>query len=191
MDITESLLPKKSMCRPQKKLIGVKGIVLHYTMWPNGSAQQVRDDFALGVRHASAHYIVDPDTILRVLPENEMAYHVGAKEYKLDARQWLSTYPNNCTIGIEMCVNKAMEFEGGTVRNAQALCVDLMKRYSLLPSDLWRHYDVTGKVCPKPYVDREGAWFDFVGAVFALWMAPEKQRTLFDFKSRPGACIPA
>jgi len=191
MDITESLLPKVAMCRPQKKLIGVRGIVLHYTAWPNGSAKRVRDDFALGARYASAHYIVDPGTVIRALPENEMAYHVGAVKYEPEALTWLGHYPNNCTLGIEMCINKAGDIEGDTYRNVVSLCVELMRRHHLTPGDLWRHYDVTGKVCPKPWVEREGAWYDFVGAVFQAFINAEDGKRSYPTLQRPGACIPA
>jgi hypothetical protein len=36
-----------------------------------------------------------------------MAYHVGAKNYTPEALGRLGHYPNNCTVGIELCHPKA------------------------------------------------------------------------------------
>ena len=33
-----------------------------------------------------------------------------------------------------------------------------MGRYQLSVDDVIRHYDVTGKICPKYYVENEDAW---------------------------------
>lgn len=38
----------------------------------------------------------------------------------------------------------------------------------LAPADVIRHYDVTGKVCPKYYVDHPEAWEDFRSALRAV-----------------------
>ena len=37
---------------------------------------------------------------------------------------------------------------------------DIMARYKISLENVLRHYDVTGKLCPRPLVD-EGAWADF------------------------------
>ena len=37
----------------------------------------------------------------------------------------------------------------------------LMGRYGLTEDDVIRHYDVTGKACPKYYVENEWAWNQF------------------------------
>ena len=37
----------------------------------------------------------------------------------------------------------------------------LMGRYDLRVEDVIRHYDVTGKNCPKYYVENEDAWVNF------------------------------
>ena len=36
-----------------------------------------------------------------------------------------------------------------------------MKKYNIPASNVIRHYDVTGKVCPEPYVRDVGAWNNF------------------------------
>ena len=37
----------------------------------------------------------------------------------------------------------------------------LMGRYDLTTDNVIRHYDVTGKACPKYYVENEAAWEQF------------------------------
>ncbi len=36
-----------------------------------------------------------------------------------------------------------------------------MGRYDLTADDVIRHYDVTGKDCPKYFVENSNAWSDF------------------------------
>jgi N-acetylmuramoyl-L-alanine amidase CwlA len=40
-----------------------------------------------------------------------------------------------------------------------------MAAHGLSPNDLWRHYDVTGKICPKYYVDRPDEWDAFRASI--------------------------
>jgi N-acetylmuramoyl-L-alanine amidase len=54
--------------------------------------------------------------------ENEIGYHVGAQKYTDRALRELSTYPNNCTIGIELChTNWEGEFTDKTILAAYEL----------------------------------------------------------------------
>lgn len=140
--------------RPGVK-ITPKALVIHWTANMNKGADAVanRNYFENHPENkVSAHYIVDDKQIIQCIPENEMAYHVGARQYKFDAVQKLSSYPNNCTIGIEMCVNADGDFKK-TYQNTVELAADILKRYGWGVDRLWRHYDVTGKDCPKFFVD--------------------------------------
>ena len=38
----------------------------------------------------------------------------------------------------------------------------LQGRYGLEAEDIIRHYDVTGKICPKYYVENPDAWDQFI-----------------------------
>jgi len=148
----EMLLTPGVKGRPGKN-ISPKALVIHWTANTGRGADAVanRNYFNSGVA-ASAHYIVDDHQVVQCLPENEMAYHVGAKQYKSDAVQKLSSYPNNCTIGIEMCVNADGDFKK-TYQNTIELAVDILKRHRWGIDRLWRHYDVTGKDCPRYFVN--------------------------------------
>ena len=48
-----------------------------------------------------------------------------------------------------------------TVANAAALAREIMQRYGIDTEHVVRHYDVTGKICPKYYVENEDAWLAF------------------------------
>jgi N-acetylmuramoyl-L-alanine amidase len=84
-----------------------------------------------------------------------MAYHVGAKTYKPAAVAKFGNYPNDCTIGVELC---HPEWDGRftveTLNSAAELCALLCFQTGLNPtSDIWLHYDITGKDCPKWFVN--------------------------------------
>ncbi|MDF2679712.1 MAG: putative N-acetylmuramoyl-L-alanine amidase [Brevibacillus sp.] len=145
------LLTNKT-ARPGTK-ITPKGLVIHWTAneGKGANAAANRNYFNNPTTEACAHYIVDDRQIVRCLPENEMGYHVGAKSYKPEALQQLSSYPNNCTIAIEMCVNADGHFQT-MYQNTLELAADILKRYGWDVHDLWRHYDITGKNCPAFFV---------------------------------------
>ena len=41
----------------------------------------------------------------------------------------------------------------------------LCEKYGLTQENVIRHYDVTGKICPKYFVEHEDAWKQFKGDV--------------------------
>ena len=51
-----------------------------------------------------------------------------------------------------------------TLANAVALCVDLMAKYDIPLENVYRHFDVTGKLCPSYMVDAE-KWAEFKARV--------------------------
>lgn len=52
-------------------------------------------------------------------------------------------------------------FEKQTIAAATALIRTLMERYGIPAERVIRHHDVTGKVCPAPFVHSEAAWNEF------------------------------
>jgi N-acetylmuramoyl-L-alanine amidase len=92
-----------------------------------------------------------------------MAYHVGAKEYTPEAISRFGHNPNNCTIGIELC-HPAWDgkFTIETRMCAAELAAEHMERFGLNPStDIWTHYAITLKDCPKYFVDNPEAFERF------------------------------
>lgn len=142
--------------RPGRKLKSVKKLVLHWVANPKTTAKQnynffeMRKDGKHG--YGSAHYICDDSEILQCIPDDEMAYHVGAKDYT-EYGLSISSYPNARTIGIEFC---HPDWEGRpnlpTYKNILTLCADLCIKFDLNPlEDICLHNDITGKDCPKYY----------------------------------------
>lgn len=138
--------------RPGKKIINLKGIVIHWTANTAKGANAVanRNYFNTTANDASAHYIVDDKTIVRCIPDDEIAYHVGASNYTAIGNQIRegSYSPNYFLIGIEMCVNSDADWNK-TYQNTIELAAYLLNKYNLSIDDIYRHYDITGKDCPK------------------------------------------
>jgi N-acetylmuramoyl-L-alanine amidase len=141
MKISENYLTPNPFSRPGKPLTAVKGIVIHWTGNPGTSAIANRNYFeslksqSAGSEHyASAHFIIGlKGEVIQCLLENEIGYHVGAVKYSDIALQKLSSYPNNCTLGIELChIDAAGQFTGETLQSARELVLELCERYSLL-----------------------------------------------------------
>ncbi len=148
---------------PEYNLRSLKGIVAHWTAntGKGADAKRNRDYFNTTDRFASAHYIVDDHQILQCVPDGELAFHVGAKTYKPDGDRIRtgSLSPNYFLIGFEMCVNSDGDWKK-TYLNAVVLAAHLLVKYRLKTGDLYRHFDITGKDCPKMMLD-EKPWADF------------------------------
>ena len=59
-----------------------------------------------------------------------------------------------------------------TVVNAAALAREIMQRYGIDTDHIVRHYDVTGKRCPMPWVDDPAQW-----TAFLAMLTPENTTT--------------
>jgi N-acetylmuramoyl-L-alanine amidase len=166
MKIEQALLSKNIFSSPGKKLSNVKGIVIHWVANAGSSATANRNYFESlarqspgneAARYASAHFIVGINgEIVQCIPVDEMAYHVGAKSYKPEAVSAFGHYPNNCTIGIEFCHPDASgKFTDDTLYSACRLSAALCVNFHLSPmKDIWTHNQITGKNCPKWFVER-------------------------------------
>lgn len=144
----------------------IKYLVIHY-VGASGGAKANCQWYAGGYRGASAHYFVDfSGEIWQSVEDQNIAWHCGAKSYLHPECR------NANSIGIEMCVrNRGSQadtsrdwyFEEETVTAAIELTKWLMKKYGISPDHVIRHHDVTGKICPNPYVYNQGThtWSDF------------------------------
>lgn len=133
----------------------IRYIVIHY-VGALGGAKANCQYYASQYIGASAHYYVGFDgEICQSVEDGDIAWHCGASSYKHGECR------NSNSIGIEMCVrNKGSQsatskdwyFEQATVDKAIELTRYLMKKYNIPADHVIRHYDVTGKICPNPYV---------------------------------------
>lgn len=159
--ITEMLLSNHN--RPRKKMVQLKGIVVHWTSNTNRGADAVANRNYFNTTHhaASAHYIVDDKRIIRCIPDDEIAYHVGAGRYTSLGNSMRSGKhsPNFFLIGIEMCVNNDGDWRK-TYQATVELAAYLLRKHNLTADSLYRHFDITGKECPKMMLE-EKAWNAF------------------------------
>jgi N-acetylmuramoyl-L-alanine amidase len=134
----------------------IKYIVIHY-VGALGGAEANCKYYASQYIGASAHYYVGFNgEVWLSVEEKDIAWHCGAKSY---------VHPecrNQNSIGIEMCVRNSSGnladtsrdwyFEEATVKAAIELTKELMEKYNIPVDRVIRHHDVTGKICPNPYV---------------------------------------
>lgn len=135
-----------------------KYIVIHY-VGAVSSAKANADYFYSVNRQASAHYFVDENEIWQVVKEGDRAWHCGTtgKYYHPECR-------NDNSIGIEMCCymnNGTLDIKEEVINKTIELTKELMAKYNIPVENVIRHYDVTHKVCPAPFVNNEGRWNDF------------------------------
>lgn len=139
----------------------VHWIVLHFTANNGDTAQNNADFFAResGLR-ASAHYFVDPNGVVQSVKDCDTAWHCG--------RERGGSYYNDCrnanSIGIEMCSvkrNGVYVIPEDTMKRAAKLTRELMAKYHVPVSRVCRHYDVTHKDCPEPWVRNPQLWQKF------------------------------
>lgn len=133
-------------------------IVIHYTGNNGDTAKGNTTYFKSTYRGASAHYFVDKTSIWQCVEDKNTAWHCGTKG------NYYSSCRNNNSIGVEMCsvVNNGVYcIPEQTVTNAIELVKYLMKKYNIPVSNVIRHYDVTHKSCPEPFVRDVSQWNSF------------------------------
>ena len=144
--------------RPQLALKKVHAIVVHYTANPGVDAVANRNYFnnlpkanerKQKKTYASSHFVIGLDgTIVQCIPLEEMAY--------------ASNDRNSDTVSIECCHKKENgKFTAQTQAALIQLCTYLCIKFDLTEENLIRHYYVTGKICPKYFVEHPDAWETF------------------------------
>lgn len=149
-ELDVQLLTPNEYSRPQLELAKVRGIVIHYTGNPGTSAQQNRDYFESlkdgKGRSASSHFVVGLEgEVIQCVPTTEESYASNSR--------------NVDTLAIECChPDESGKFNDATYQSVVQLTGWLCVKFNLDSEDVIRHYDVTGKECPKYFVDHEDEW---------------------------------
>ena len=152
-EIDVQLLDVNPYSRPGIQSSGITGIVIHYTANPGSSAQDNRDYFnGLKDSHetqASSNFVVGLDgEIIQCVPTWEVAYASNERNYD--------------SVSIEVChPDESGRFTKESYESLVQLSAWLCVKFDLTADDVIRHYDVTGKNCPKYFVEHEDAWEDF------------------------------
>ncbi len=151
------LLTVNEYSRPGTALSKVRGIVIHYTGNPGTGAQANRNYFEglkdSHVTKASSHFVIGLNgEIIQCIPSSEIAYASNAR--------------NKDTIAIECCIaDDTGRFGAATYDAMVHLTAWLVEHFGLRVEDVIRHYDVTGKACPKYFVEFPAAWEQFLADV--------------------------
>ena len=150
-------------------------IVIHYTANSGDTAQNNLDYFARTKTGTSAHYFVDENEVCQSVKDMDVAWHCGRSD-----GQYKHPYCRNSnSIGIEMCNSLNAVPEATRTRTA-AFVRELMSRYGVPAQNVLRHYDVTGKRCPAPWVDDPEAWMDFKALLEVEELTQEQFDSMMD-----------
>lgn len=160
----ELILANRSNYGKQRDTKNIKYLVIHYTGNDGDTAKNNCLYFQRNVVKASAHYFVDDKGAIQSVPEHFIAYSVGGKKYPYTNPMAYGKCVNSNSISIEICdthKNGVYDFSSKTIENAVNLAKDIMRKYNIPIDRVIRHYDVVGKICPKPFVDNTNAWNNF------------------------------
>lgn len=143
-------------CRPGGNYAKTS-ITIHSTGNPKSTAQNERAwlDNPANDREASWHYVVGEDVVIQAIPEAEEAWHCGNRA------------GNRHSIGIELIESGDRKT---VLETAAEFVADKVNGYGLSMDDIKKHYDWTGKNCPRILIDkayiRDGMdWAYFLGRV--------------------------
>lgn len=156
MEITERFLTKYHERRKGE----IQWVVVHYTGTAASAMANARALERELKNPRSTHYFVEGDRVVATVPENRTAWHVGCP-----AAQRKIPCTNACSIGVDLCEDK-LDYSKGhrsvedrdwyfteeTEATAAELIADICKRHGIPLDHVVRHYDVTGKWCPRPFV---------------------------------------
>ena len=151
--IDVQLLDVNAYSRPGINTDTITGVVIHYTANPGSTAQENRDYFNslqyTQETEASSNFVIGLDgEIIQCVPTWEVAY--ASNERNMD------------TVSIECChPDDSGAFTDETYRSLVQLTAWLCEKFGLTQDDVIRHYDVTGKNCPRYFVDHEDKWIEF------------------------------
>ena len=149
-DYVDVQLINKGYARTGVKLIEVNNIVIHYVGNPGTTAQNNRDYFNKSDTEVCSHFVIGLEgEIIQCVP--------------LDEKSNASNNRNLDTISIEVChPDDSGKFTDASYESLVKLTAWLCDNSGLKAKDVIRHYDITGKECPKYFVDNESEWKNFL-----------------------------
>ena len=157
--IDVELLTPNSYSRPQIPIEQVNYIAIHYTANPGSTAMSNRNYFenlaTTQENKVSSHFVIGLDgEVVQCIPTSEMSYATNSR--------------NVDTLSIECChLDDTGQFNEATYSSAVKLTAWLCTRFGLTADQVIRHYDVTGKDCPKYYVENPDAWIQMKSDIAA------------------------
>jgi len=165
-------IPRNTPCNRRPGLpMTPTTITIHNTGNPSSSARNERAWLVSTAndRTASYHIVVDDREAIECIPLTENAWHAGDGSGP--------TSGNRTSISIEIC-------ESGnyaqTLRNAAQLVAKMLKERGWGIDRLRRHYDWSGKICPRLMYDggKWTGWTEFKNMVSAELAAKEDEEPM-------------
>lgn len=141
-------IPKGTACNRRPALpMTATTITIHNTGNPSSSAANERAWLTnpSNTRTASYHIVVDAKEAIECLPLNESAWHAGDGSGAKSG--------NRTSIGVEICESNYEQ----SLANAVKLVAQMLKERGWGVDRLRRHWDWSGKVCPRLMYDG-GKW---------------------------------
>jgi N-acetylmuramoyl-L-alanine amidase CwlA len=158
--VQQDFFDRNPYSRPGTKMAKVNEIVIHYVANPGTTAKNNWNYFnnlkdqkeESGSKNisASSHFIIGLDgEILQGIPIDEIAYATSKEK-------------NMNTVSIECChPDETGKFTEETYDSLVELTAWLCHSLDLTSKDVIRHYDATGKDCPRYFVAHEDEWKQF------------------------------
>ncbi|MFV0551765.1 MAG: N-acetylmuramoyl-L-alanine amidase family protein [Anaerorhabdus sp.] len=120
----------------------VKGITIHNT-GTKDTAYELYKKIRKSSMSNGAHFLVDKDQVIQLLPLNHSSWHTG-KGYD---------FGNLFTIAIEICQSQSDDYFEAQKR-AATLIKQLLKSYGLTTADIYFHNDFNERTyCPHRILD--------------------------------------
>lgn len=145
----------------RRKSNEIKFIVVHDTgnTSKGANASNHRQYLTHAKRSGSAHYYVDDKQIIQPIGDSRVAWSVGDTwGYKNRTRKDVN---NTNSISVELCVNSDGDYSQA-YKNTVELVKQLMTNFNISHDRVVRHFDVTGKTCPKSMSQNNwGLWWQF------------------------------
>lgn len=192
-EIRQQLIP---IGHPNRKGVKINpiAIVVHYTANDKPTATDTNNVKYIGraykkingifyetdsktkFRQGSAQWFIDEDSATLCIPQNEVAWGCGDRQLSYNngykgqtkiAREIFNHNQNYLTINYELCNNANWR---KTCNNAIPIIVNDMITYGIKPEMIFRHHDITGKICPKPFVDNIKEWEEFKNKIILNYM---------------------
>lgn len=185
MRIRKDLIPLGEGIHTRYKRSKTLGLVIHWIGTECGNAATIRKNFQyskLGTQYVCDWYTGE---IIQCTPEDAVTYHVGSSYGYTQLKETLvgEENPNWYFVGVECCIDPTEKIMPGwdsftryrdlgrpSTVQYQALvefAADFLTRNHLTVSALYRHYDITGKMCHVWFVKDQARWEKFKDDVAA------------------------
>lgn len=149
------------MIHYSKRKDSIKWIVVHYPVMTGATAERVKAFFENTKERKSTHYAVSDTQTVSIVPCEFAAWHCSTYRMKVYCGA-----NNHNSIGIDLVENKVNRksksvvdkdwfFSDSTLERGAILIAYLMHQYNIDIDHVVRHYDVTHKRCPRPFVGND------------------------------------